>query len=205
MGDSSSSDVALLGSTAAAPPPLTYHEKVCSLCGLTCSYVPALELYFVNHWMLETRVPPVLCHIAGAVVLATHALLLPLRGARLAYNAVTFALFVWSYVATILEGPGYLLFYYPAMGRIRIVSRALCLRCHSCSTCDERRPPRHFRKARRTVLRLDHFCHWTGCLIGHKNDKLFYLFNIWEVLFLLAGGPPAGRRSPNKCRWKVSR
>jgi hypothetical protein len=200
---SDSSEVGLLSSPAdsISMPSLTYFEKVCSICGLSCSYVPALDCYFLNHWMFATSVPPfIICYIlgAGAVPLLNHFLLIPLSLVELVYMSVTFVLFLWSYLAVILEGPGYLPFYFPA----RLESQTDYYLGGVVSSLSQlefvkRNPPppqtRYFQKARRLVLRADHFCHWVGCFIGHKNFKLFYLFNIWGVLFLFSLGPVCWR------------
>jgi hypothetical protein len=40
------------------------------------------------------------------------------------------------------------------------------------------------RLARRIVIRPDHFCVWTECFIGKKNQKLFFLFNMWGLVYM---------------------
>jgi hypothetical protein len=101
-------------------------------------------------------------------------------------------MYLWSYIATALEGPGYLPYYYPVLPspskgnqpsylegvvttpaqRKHIKSRPLPAGTHFCS------------RAQRIVIRPDHFCHWSSGFIGKKNYKLFCLFNLWGALYI---------------------
>ncbi len=50
-----------------------------------------------------------------------------------------------------------------------------------CRHCRAHKPDRahHCRQAGRCVLRMDHFCPWTGQTIGWRNQKFFVLFCCW--------------------------
>jgi hypothetical protein len=104
----------------------------------------------------------------------------------------TSLLFGYSYIRTILTGPGYLPFYFPytnpnirdrsadvLSGMITNSEQEFYLRTVTL-------PPRtaFFRGARRIVIRPDHFCLWTECFVGKKNEKLFFLFNLWGMIYI---------------------
>jgi hypothetical protein len=177
-----------------ACPPLTTHERVCSFCGLTLSWVPDISSYFVNdYWIMSLAVALVGSLIGSTIVVVidAHFTVLHLSPASLFWVLATFALYYGSYFAVILEGPGYLPFYYPAMlgrdatdpyGLSGVVTTIPQLRYAKRNPL----PPqtRYFKSARRIVLRPDHFCHWTGCFVGLKNYKLFFLFNFWALFYI---------------------
>jgi hypothetical protein len=41
-----------------------------------------------------------------------------------------------------------------------------------------------FKSARRAVIRPDHLCAWLASFVGKKNQKLFFLFNFWGVIYI---------------------
>jgi hypothetical protein len=177
-----------------ACPPLTTHEKVCSFCGLTVSWVPDISSYFVNHYWVVSHAVALVGTLIGSTIVAlvdAHFTVLHLGPAGLFWVLTTFALYYGSYFAIILEGPGYLPFYYPAMldrdamdpyGLGGVVTTTPQLRYAKRHPL----PPqtRYFKSARRIVLRPDHFCAWVGCFIGQKNYKLFFLFNFWALFYI---------------------
>jgi hypothetical protein len=194
--EGSSEEIFFFGSrdSELACPPLTEHEKVCSFCELTVSWVPEISAYFVNHYWVRSRAVAFVGSLIGSTIIAlidSHFTILHLSAGGLCWVLTTFALYYGSYFALILEGPGYLPFYYPAMlgrdatdphGLSGVVTTTPQLRYAKRKSL----PPqtRYFKSARRIVLRPDHFCHWTGCFVGQKNYKLFFLFNFWALFYI---------------------
>ena len=101
------------------------------------------------------------------------------------------ALFLFSYIAAILEGPGFLPFYYP----MKMTPRSDGLKDYLSGVVSNKEQENYvkskpklkrcgyFSTAKRYVLRPDHFCGWTCQFIGKKNYKLFIHFNLWGALY----------------------
>jgi hypothetical protein len=118
----------------------------------------------------------------------SHFAVLHLPTQTIVLRTLLWLVYFWAYFATIFEGPGYLPFYFPKLpppdsdclsgvvtgpGQLAYMKRTT--------------PPpytRYFKSARRIVLRPDHFCTFTDCFIGKKNYKLFFLFNIYGVVYI---------------------
>ena len=171
-----------------APEPTQWEER-CNICGLQLAYVPAIGKYYLNHWKIEFAYPLgvlFVIHSSYLVCLFCHMPYVRFIGPALFWAmTVSNALFSISYFATVLTGPGYLPFSYPAPAKDYLSGLA---------TTDEqaeyakhqRLPPRcrYFRSARRIVIRPDHLCAWVSSFVGRKNHKLFVLFNFWGVTYI---------------------
>ncbi|KAI5528905.1 cysteine S-palmitoyltransferase protein [Trichomonas vaginalis G3] len=105
---------------------------------------------------------------------------------------VLMLLFVISYYSIILEGPGYLPFYYPLKMAKRkgnhsdYLAGVVSTKMQEAYVSGQKVPTRvnYFKSARRYVIRPDHFCGWTGSFIGKKNHKLFFTFNFWGSIYI---------------------
>jgi hypothetical protein len=180
---------------ASPVPPMTEWRTIGVFCGLSLNYVPSLRRYFLNHWEISYCMPlSVLFIIYSSLAVYLTCELAPLPdvfgwGTTL-YLIITSILFGYSYIATILVGPGYLPFYYPLANPYHTRDDSLS----GMVSNDEQLyyvknvslPTRvhFFKTARRIVVRPDHYCGWTETFIGKKNHKLFFLFNFWGVLYV---------------------
>ena len=178
-------------------PPFTKWETECRICGISWNYVPALKKHFVNHWECECFMPTlVMCIIYSSLAVYFLCELRPLPevfGWKTSlYLTVTAVLFGYSYVMTILTGPGYLPYYYPLKNpNVQGENEGECL--SGMVTNDDQMfyvkqtklPSRtgYFKSSRRIVIRPDHFCQWTSSFIGKKNHKLFFHFNMWGMFY----------------------
>ena len=101
-----------------------------------------------------------------------------------------FALFITSYLGTMLEGPGYLPFYYPKRpmkNKDYFSGLVTTMEQENYIKENEKNYPKRthfFHSSRRIVLRPDHFCDWVATFVGKKNYKLFYLFNFYGFLYI---------------------
>jgi len=107
-----------------------------------------------------------------------------------------------SYVRVITIGPGFIPFYWYAY-ESKNLPKSLDI---SINNIDDSlagvisnssqytwaythpRPPRSIlsQKARRFVMRPDHYCYWTAQWIGKRNHKLFMLFNLYGIIFMIS-------------------
>ena len=106
----------------------------------------------------------------------------------------TNVLFLYSYLVAILEGPGFLPYYYP----MQVTKRTDGLKDYLSGVVSNKKQEeyvkskpkikrcQYFSTVKRYVLRPDHFCSWTTQFIGKKNYKLFILFNFWGSLYTTA-------------------
>lgn len=143
-----------------------------------------------------------LAPIATSSIIATiaanavyHGWLLPVkRNSRFQIELVAFALelllLVWSYLAAILRGPGFVpsgwaptdVEFEKQLGCIE--ERPLAVKppltdfLQSCKRCNGFKPPRahHCSSCNRCVLGMDHHCPWINTCVGHDNLQAFVLF-----------------------------
>ena len=93
-----------------------------------------------------------------------------------------------SYIGIIVVGPGYLPYYCPYHCDDRDGLSSVVLNREQMEWAQtQQHPPyvKFFRKARRLVIRADHYCFWASCFIGRRNFKFFCLFNVWGALYIL--------------------
>lgn len=170
---------------------------------------------FLGHWEVTLSFPFTVCFfiIAGYIIPMTF--IFPNWKTKGVFLAVLFSilffLFFYSYFRVIIDGPGYLPFYWP-MKRSDHTSTETSLEpvAHDDSSSllhsddlspsgvittkrqyywakKRPRPPRCTlsKEARRYVIRPDHICVWTSSWIGKRNYKFFLLFNIWGLIYIL--------------------
>lgn len=176
-------------------PPLTQWENICSCCGLQYNYVPATDERYINHWKIQYGFPIGVEFViisSYLVAILVHRPNVSFIGPKTTFLLTVFMiLFAYSYVATILVGPGYLPFYFPmklSQGPTRpdylsgMVTRGDQLDYSKSQKFPNR--TRFFNSAARYVIRPDHLCAWVTSFIGKKNHKLFFLFNFWGVIYI---------------------
>jgi hypothetical protein len=179
-------------------PPTTEWTTKFRFLGFSINYVPAIRAYFLDHWEIHYFMPlTVFILIASslAVYLVCARALLPEKfgSTHTAFLLVTSLLFTASYVKTILAGPGYLPFYFPYRnpntqdGSADALSGMITTGEQEFYVSNLSLPRRtgYCRGVRRIVIRPDHYCVWTANFIGKKNYKLFFLFNLWGLLYIL--------------------
>lgn len=177
-------------------PEPTAWEHICICCSLEYSYVPALKKRFINSWEVSCGMP----NLVLFIILSSYCIFIGISGKLLPYLNLQLILFVTtlmflfiaSYIVGILEGPGYLPYYYPYRLEERKDGKKDNL--SGLVTTKEqlmfisKNPPLHragfFKSAHRIVLRPDHYCDWFETFIGKKNHKLFFLFNFWGMLYI---------------------
>lgn len=176
-------------------PPLTDWQPVCKTPCLQLNYIPSMKEYFLNHW----RISMFSATLVSFIILTSYIVYMEIHTFYLKQTAsikiiMTFLmlLFIYTYYSIILEGPGYLPFYFPLKIGKRKGDHADYLAGVVSTQMQETYVKRHkkfnrvryFDTARRYVIRPDHFCGWTGTFIGKKNHKLFYLFNLYGFFYI---------------------
>ena len=176
-------------------PSLTQWNHICSFCNFDLNFVPLLNSYFINHWKIQY------CPVFFVILLMISSVFIyflkiyPLLGISHVFSIIIIIFFIFffiSYISIILVGPGYLPYFYPMELNLRNNSQIDYLSGIVSNIEQEnyvKQQPKlkragFFQKAKRIVLRPDHFCGWTGSFIGKKNHKLFFLFNIWGTLYI---------------------
>ncbi|OHT12393.1 DHHC zinc finger domain containing protein [Tritrichomonas foetus] len=176
-------------------PPLTQWENLFSFAGLQINYVPATGEYYLNHWHIHYGFP----FAVEFVIISSYLVAILVHQPNVSFYSSAFVffltvfmlLFAYSYVVTILVGPGYIPFYYPmkiSQGPTRpdylsgMVTREDQLEYAKSQKIPNR--TRFFNSAHRFVIRPDHLCAWVTSFIGKKNHKLFFLFNFWGVIYI---------------------
>jgi DHHC palmitoyltransferase len=116
------------------------------------------------------------------------------------YYGVIGALFVWSWLRTMLTDPG-------AVPASFTDSRTRCRRCSGL------KPPRahHCSMVDRCVLRFDHYCPWVFQTVGHYNYKFYFLTVLYCTLLcgtvslaVLARFLVTGVRFSDECTLELS-
>lgn len=180
-------------------PKFTQWEHRFSLFGLHFYYVPSISKTFINHWEVSLCMPILVnCIIWGSYLLflISYIFVLDWTLKPFIFITVLLSFYVLSYFGIILEGPGYLPFFYPhryptANNKYPDYLSGMVTTNQQLDFVKQRisMPDAHFFKsARRIVIRPDHFCDWCACFVGKKNFKLFFLFNFWGVLYICVFG-----------------
>lgn len=173
-------------------PSLTKYKYMGSLCCLRLVYIPSIKSYFVNEWRVRIFRPFLTCLLiihSYITFMFSYAKELNLRTFYVVLESIFFLLFMFSYVSAILVGPGYLPFHYPMREESDLDNMygGIVTNKRQFRYVRARRDSnvvRYFRKARRYVIRPDHYCYFMETFIGKKNMKLFLHFNIWGALYL---------------------
>lgn len=175
-------------------PPNTIYERIGNVGPLHIAYIPDIDSHMINHYLLTSRMPllVVFLIVFGATTAFVLHQKVSILGSWVIYlDAVVMCLELISFLSIIIEGPGYLPFYYPSPlppsvnGDPTHIS-GLVTTEEQLTYAKAQKPPHNvkfFSTARRFVIRGDHFCYWSGCFIGKKNFKLFTLFNLYGLLF----------------------
>ena len=160
-------------------------------------YVPEINKYFIEHWEISKKIPLfviITLTISYFVYILIHGPFLHIRPFFYFIETLFYLLFFISYIQTIIEGPGYLPFYYPQRNEYKLPNETdlsgLVVTSQQLEYMDEYKkklPPRtyFFRSARRIVIRPNHYCDWVASFVGKKNFKLFFLFNFYASLYLI--------------------
>lgn len=177
-------------------PPNTNYERIANLGPLHFAYIPDIDSTAINHYLLTSRMPLLvffLVTFSATIGFILHRKV-PVFESWIVYlDGALMCLELLSFIGIIVEGPGYLPFYYPSPLPQSVDGDPTNL-SGIVATDDQlkyakaQKPPRNvkfFSSARRFVIRGDHFCAWSGCFIGKKNYKLFTLFNFYGLSFIV--------------------
>ena len=180
-------------------PQTTYFITKCKKCGLSLNYLPEIKRYFLNSWEISLGMPILVLTIIISSYLVFIFFQYKLLGIfsyyEYLYLTILMILYIFSYISCILEGPGYLPFYYPIrpFSSIKendpfdlsgVVTNSNQLDYAKSAPAIPR--SYFFKSARRVVIRPDHFCGWVQSFIGKKNHKLFFHFNMWGSIYCIS-------------------
>jgi hypothetical protein len=183
-------------------------EHISYCCTDRAIRVGNLGRVFLGHWEVDLGIPFAVSFLIVTSYLFTMLIIFqqwPCVILPVIFSVLFFA-FIYSYVRTIADGPGYFPFYYPLPGPpgpvdddgtdlSSLLPASDCSPAGILSTLDQMtwvkervRPNRCIfsSSARRLVIRPDHFCGWTSTWIGKRNHKFFWLFNFWGSSYILS-------------------
>ena len=174
---------------------LTQWEKRCSCCCFQFNFVTQINKFFCNHWECKFHVPFLVLSFISATYITfcfEYFYYLPHKSLKSFYTiSAFFLLLIWSYFATICEGPGYLPFYYPSMHPLRTDGSVDYLSGLAINENQEQYIKSHqlptrtnfFHSTYRIVIRPDHYCNWIESFIGKRNQKLFLLVLVYGFCY----------------------
>lgn len=174
-------------------------------CGCKMFYIPKINSYFWKEWEFQPGMP----FFVLFLIVSSFIVNLICTAPKIKYwNLITIplqlifgSLFVYCYIRTITDGPGYFPFYW-SLGADAPTDEHLDLHIPFnsispsgiISTQEQLEWARSKIKpcrcivsnsAHRIVLRPDHLCGWTTVWIGKRNYKFFFLFNFYGLFYML--------------------
>lgn len=175
-------------------PPKTNYKTIFSFFNIQINYVPSNKRFYLNHWEIHLGYPIGVLYVIFSSYFVILKCIYPnvnwLNRKIIIPLTIFMILFSYSYLAVIYVGPGYLPYYYPArysQDKNEDYLSGLVTTNEQQEFIKRKKYPtrvRYFRSAQRLVIRPDHLCAWVSSFIGKKNHKLFFLFNMWGVLYI---------------------
>ena len=167
-----------------------------SCCTMKLAYFPVGDFWIWDHWIVKL-VRPVFINLVTIIITVfalydLFAFPAPKLGRGLfcaAFLIVTLCVFI-SYHMVIVRGPGYLPFNYRANTSTRwddLMNSIVVYKEQEEFARDQHGPPRatFARRAKRYVLRADHYCQWMESWIGINNHRYFMLTLFWASIYIL--------------------
>lgn len=175
-------------------PPRTNYDTIFSFLGIQLNYIPSTKKYYLNHWEIHLFYPISVLYVIFSSYIVILKCIYPnvdwLNRKILIPLTIFMILFSYSYLSVILVGPGYLPYYYPMRfngDKDNDYLSGIVTTKEQQNYLQKKKYPtrvRYFRSVQRLVIRPDHLCAWVSSFIGKKNHKLFFLFNMWGVLYI---------------------
>lgn len=171
------------------PLPARWHHR-CSCCCLDLNTTEDGKIAYINNWRVKLCpfLYVFLLSVTSYIAIVACTFKILHYSVLILYGIICF-LFVISYLVTILEGPGFLPYYYPykaGKGEYHDYISGVALTDEQEQYAKSLHPPPKvgfFHTVGQFVLRPDHFCGWTSQFIGKKNMKTFILFNFWGFIY----------------------
>ena len=174
-------------------PELTNYEKGCC----NTYYIPLIRISFWGDWEIDLCIPIlVLILNIGSFLYYYFFIKILLINYNIYLTILLILLLLLnliSYFKIIFIGPGYFSIFHENNNLKKdenyheIYSGIISNEKQYIWAMGQKRPNRTIlsRKARRYIIRPDHFCDWTSTWIGKRNLKFFFLFNFYSLIYIL--------------------
>lgn len=161
-------------------------------------YVPRSRKYYWGHWEITKEMPIFSFSLAMSSYFIIIVCVFPLYESYPFFLGLSFtfilAICIIAYAKIIIEGPGYIPFYFPLDPPNDFCGNADISPCGVISYIEQYQWARHQSRPNRCILsstdgryiiRPDRFFKPAGCWIGKRNEKHFLLLCWWGLFYLV--------------------
>jgi len=164
--------------------------------GCKIAHFPEINKVFINQWEIDPYFPLIAVSLfTSSFIFGIFFIENYIHNPKITYShhIASYVLWFIAYFSVFCRTPGYLPYFWAfnteksfsydeQMNGVAVNEEQISY------ALSKARPPRasFSRKARRIVLKADHYCVWVGKWIGFENYRYFYIQVFWSIVYFIS-------------------